>query len=459
MQMESITQNPKPANSNGGIMVRGLRSQYTELCAAVSHGFNRLHLLVLATVLSFTSHIHGQDPILGSIDARKTLERLESDADYRREMSRSDVFLYDVEKGTERRLTNSVGEEDSPDLSEDGNFLVFSAVGNLRVLDLQTGRYLLERNDKFHSYPLWIPGNGKIVVHRRGVHIVSTAREVVPEKEFVVMNPDGTGEEILQDQRYNVWPFDCHPVEPRIAFVRERISEGVKELCLMTYGENQEAQVLHTFAEGEHPSSLDWMPGGESLAVLLSIKGVVNTMFGVNIQTGSKKELYRAGMSRGYFALSHVSGRLALSESALYFDENYKADPRMPEVLKVPGYDVKWYQGDKFILYTDHRLPEGLIERLKKGIPLPDDRMYVLLEGGGVGYFNDPDDEHGLYVKEEKVQRNGSIATDWVDVSLEEAQAYVDSYDPGVILGPNGPDLEKGKRPKIEMAPGRPVYD
>lgn len=457
--MESFTQSPIPATITDQDMMNGLRSQYLEFCDAVCSGFNRLHLFVLATVLGFTSLVHGQDPILGSIDARKTLELLESDADYRREMSRWDVFLYDVEMGTERRLTNSVVEESSPDLSEDGSLLAFNSGGVLRVLDLQTGRYLLERNEKSYSCPLWISGKGKIVVHRSGEHIVSTAHEVVPEKEFVAMNPDGTGEEILQDQGYAVSPYRCHPVEPRIVFVRKRISDSVKELCLMTYGENQEAQILLTFEEGEHASSLHWMPGGEELAMLQSIEGIGNTMFGVNIHTGSKEELFRAGMNIGNFDLSYADGRVALSESALHFDENYTVDPRVPEVLKVAGYDVRWYLGEKFILYRDYRLPEGLIERLKKGISLPDDRMYVLLEGGGVGYFNDPDDEHGLYVKEEKVHRNGIATTVWVDLSLEEAQAYVDLYDPGVILGPNGPDLEKGQRPKIMMEPARPVYD
>jgi hypothetical protein len=413
-------------------------------------------------VFVFTSHVQGQDPILDSIEAKKTLERIESDADYRREMSRSDVFLYDVEMGTERRLTNTGAEEQSPDLSEDGRFLAYSVFGRLYVEDLSAGGkvHLFEGMNCY--YPQWVPGTEKLSVYRNGKLKTTFGDSDFKQRrsELVLSNPDGTGEELLLDpNHYSVHAFKWHPSEKHIAIIRERILDGVWELCLLVYGEEVEPRVLQTFEKGHYPGSVHWMPGAERLLVLNQGEKLYPTMFGLNIATGAFEELYRAGMSRGNFDLSFVSGRLALSQSALYFDENYKADPRMPEVLKVPGYDVKWYQGDRFILYTDYRLPEGLIERLKKGIPLPDDRIYVLLEGGGVGYFNDPDDEHGLYVKEEKVQRNGSVTTDWVDLSLEEAQAYVDLYDPGVVLGPNGPDLEKGKRPKIEMAPGRPVYD
>lgn len=427
-----------------------------------SPGCRRFAATFLLAMFALNFLVHGQDPVLDSIEARKTLERLESDADYRREMSRWDVFLYDVEMGTERRLTNSGTEEQSPDLSEDGRFLAYSVFGRLYVEDLFTGGKVHIFEGMNCYYPQWVPGTGKLSVYRNGKLTTTIGDSDFKQRrsELVLINPDGTGEELLLDpNHYSVHAFKWHPSEKHIAIICERIIDGVWELCLLVYGEEVEPRVLQTFEKGHYPDSVHWMPGGERLLVLNQGEKLYPTMFGLNIATGVFEELYRAGMSRGNFDLSCVSGRLALSERALHFDENYKADPRMPEVVKVSGDDVKWYQADKFILYRDYRLPEGLIERLKKGIPLPDDRMFLLMEGGGVGHLTDPDNEHSLYVKEEKVEQNGSTTTAWVDLTLEEAQAYVDLYDPGVVLGPNGPDLEKGKRPKIEMAPGRPVYD
>lgn len=418
--------------------------------------WHTLTIVICLTAVAFSDSASGQDPIVEHLEAAQTLELYKESSVLSFKSKQSDVYLFDVRNGVERRMTNSALWEESPDLSDDGNFLAFTTSNSLCVLDLQANKYLLELDARFYSNPRWIRGKEKLVVSRRGEQVVPSADRLIRDEGLLAMNPDGTGEEVLQDRRYRVWPFECHQTEARIAFVRERVSDGLRELCVMTYGASENPKVIRAFEKEMHPQTIHWLPGGQRLAVLVlgtgdshgEPNGRDNTVFSVDLRTGALEKLFQAPVSEGDFAISAETGRIAIADYVTPFGWVMEKNFELPEMIVTSGREFRWHKGDEFVIYGAPRYPDELWEKLKVGIPLPDKRMYILLEKGGVACLSDPENEHSLYVRSENILQNGMPISILVDVSLEEAQAHIDLHDKGVKLGQNGPVFENELRVK-----------
>lgn len=368
-------------------------------------------------------------------------ELIDSEPSEAYKYSQWDLYLYDTRNSIEKRLTNSRTEEWNPALSQDEKTLAFIDGDGLAVLDISSGSILrTPEKEEYHSTS-WVP-NSNLISALSSPFRPNTPRVANNCSSLVIFRPDLTIVDTVKIDGYSIGLYAWDSAGKKLSLIADSLADSRKELFVLEYGGKAQEGPVYTFEGSISPRSLHWLPGNQ-LGILGFSPGKGNSLLAFDLATRELCELYKLALAESEFAFS-FAGSIAISESSPFWERVPREDVKASEVVKVNGSNISW-AGKSAIVYRSFRPSEEYKEKLQKGIPLPDSRMYLLMEAGGVAGMEDLYDEFSLYVREGTEIQDGKEVPILVNLTLKEAQEYADQHNEGLVLSEDGVKFETMK--------------
>jgi len=368
-------------------------------------------------------------------------ELIDSEPSEAHKYSQWDIYLYDAKNSIEKRLTNTRSNKWNPALSQDEKTLVYIDHDGLAVIDISSGSILrTPEREEYHSTS-WVP-NRNLISALSSPFRPNTPRDANNCSSLVIFRPDLTIVDTVKIDGYSISLYAWDAAGKKLSLVADSLADSRKELFVLDYGGTAQEGPVYTFDGSITPRSLHWLPGNQ-LGILGFSPGKENRLFAFDLVTRQLRELYKLVLAESEFDFS-FAGALAISGSSPFWERSSREDVQASEVVKVNGADISWV-GTSAIVYRSFRPSEEYKEKLRKGIPLPDSRMYLLMEGGGVAGMEDLYDEYSLYVREGTEIQDGKEVPILVNLTLKEAQEYADQHNEGLVLSEDGVKFETMK--------------
>lgn len=357
-------------------------------------------------------------------------ELIDSEPSEAYKYSQWDLYLYDAKNSIEKRLTNTRTEERNPALSQDEKSLTFIDGDGLAVLDISSGSILrTPEREEYHSTS-WVP-NRNLISALSSPFRPNTPKVANNCSSLVIFRPDLTIIDTVKIDGYSIGLYAWDSAGKKLSLIADSLADSRKELFVLEYGGKAQEGSVYTFDGSISPRSLHWLPGNQ-LGILGFSPGKGNRLLAFDLATRELRELYKLALSEDEFDIS-FAGALAISEASSFWKRVPLEDLKASEVVKVNGSDISWV-GKSAIVYRSFRPSEEYKEKLRKGISMPDSRMFVLMEGGGVATMEDLYDEYSVYVKEGTEIQDGKEVPILVNLTLKEAQEYADQHNEGLVL-------------------------
>jgi Tol biopolymer transport system component/serine/threonine protein kinase len=238
-----------------------------------------------------------------------------------------EIYIMDADGKNPRRLTNTPGYDYAPALSPDGKRVVFSADGNLTVMN-SDGSGLVALEGIYGIEPAWSP-DGKLIAYS-GLNENS-------DRPLTIINADGTGKKVLDvaNGANNYWP-SFSPDGRQIVFFSNRNGDG--KIFVINVDGSGLRQLTPDGSDDVYPA---WSPDGRQI-VFMNRSDNPGGLFTMNADGTDRKLLYKSSRSLEQISWG-ATGVIIFSDEVTGNSELYRltlADGTVTRLTDSPASDT-----------------------------------------------------------------------------------------------------------------------
>ena len=346
-----------------------------------------------------------------------------NDPSFARDFVQSDVYVLDITKDLEKRITNTPAKEQYPSVSDDGQKIIFSWEG-LFLLKLNGMEYTQIVDDKFSCREgRWVPQGGGISFVGRDV--VGSAELLVESNKdiFLVSDDGGTLQNLTNTPDADEFGHDWSRDGKRLAYIgsshsqRSNYSVWIRDI----HGSGSESLLTET---PDGASKLAWSPDGKKVyCSLFDAKHEYELVF-IDVSSGEVSAPLVHGLNSNHWDVSPVES-IFLYRNLVENGTALAPENPFSSTKSLDGDMPLWSNNGQFVVFTRTGYPENFISDIQKGMSPDKYNMLVIKSDGSLELLKDTFNVHSPIVEEVVDKANESSMPIYRDLTKKEAAALL----------------------------------